>query len=93
MRFMTTVGEVEYNRSDGLTGDPDLVERILEYVEIGRPAGCNFWGEIAPSFESLWTAYLSICGALTEITGQEPYVDEIPDNPAGYDEEGPTPPA
>jgi len=87
VRFSTPEGDVTFD-GGSLAGDETLVSFIEHYVEIGIPAGCNFWGQIEPSLASDWEAYLTICGALTEMFGYEPDVDEIPANPAGYEEEG-----
>lgn len=89
MKFTTLNGEVTFESGE-LGGDANLVQFVHEYVLTGVPAGCNYWSEIAPSLASEWEAYLTICGALAYLFGgQEPVVDGVPENPDGYEEEGP----
>jgi hypothetical protein len=89
MKFTTDLGTVEFVNGV-LTGEPGLVLYVQGYIKAGVPAGCDYWGEIAPSLESDWKAYLSICGALSSLLDIEPDVDVVPANPDGYDPEGPT---
>lgn len=90
MRFTTVTGDVlEWSKETGLTGDPRLVEQVQFIIDEGIPCGCNYWGEIDPSLDTEWEAYLSICGALAHIMQIEPEVVGVPDNPAGYEPEGP----
>lgn len=87
MKFTTVRGSVEF-ASGSLSGDPYLVAFINSYVESGIPTGCNYWGAVEPGLGSDWQAYMTICGALTGLTGQEPVVEGVPENPDGYQEEG-----
>jgi len=91
MRFTTGTGRVlEWDKATGLTGDPLLVEQVQFVIDEGIPCGCNYWGEIEPSLDTPWQAYLTVCGALAHIfAGVEPKVDGVPNNPAGYEPEGP----
>lgn len=88
MRFVTFTGE-EISFDGEVRGDPDLVAAIHRYIEAGEPSGCDYWGQIDPSLDTPWEAYLSICGALTAITGDAPVVHDVPANPDGYEPEGP----
>lgn len=90
MKFTTTTGRSVSFDDGELTGDPFLVEFVQDYIKSGTLAGCNYWGEVEPGLGSDWQAYLTICGALAFLfVGQEPVVDEIPENPDGYEPEGP----
>lgn len=90
MRFEDVTGRaVEWSESEGLVGNAALVSGVNEVIEEGTLCGCNYWGEIEPSLDTPWQAYLTICGAIRHLTGVEPSVDRVPDNPAGYQPEGP----
>ena len=71
-------------------GDTDLIDSVQHVIEDKIPCGCNFRGEIDPSLDTDWKAYLTICGALSYLYGTSPKrVVGVPDNPAGYQPEGP----
>jgi hypothetical protein len=88
VRFTNEFGTVEFVDGE-IRGDERLVAYIRMVIDLGVPCGCDFWGSIEPSLDSEWRAYLAICGAIKYITGVEPSVDEVPDNPDGYEPEGP----
>lgn len=72
-----------------LYGDTELIRLVQSVISTGAPCGCNYWGEITPSLDTDWEAYLTVCGALKAIYGQHPDVTGVPDNPDGYEPEGP----
>ncbi len=88
MRFVTFTGD-EITFDGEVRGPEDLVSAIHFYIEVGEPAGCDYWNRIDPSLATPWEAYLTICGALTAITGEAPAVHDVPANPNGYEAEGP----
>ena len=77
----------EYYRGT-LSGSQRLMEIVNATIQAGEPCGCNYWGVIEPSLATPWQAYLTICGAISQAYGQEPWFYPVPPNPAGYDEEG-----
>lgn len=90
MRFTSEFGTVEF--ADGkMSGDEEMIWYVESVIDQNLPCGCNYWGSIDPSLDSEWKAYLTICGAMRYITGVEPEVDAVPDNPDGYQPEGPWP--
>lgn len=89
MKF--TIDEMWVEFRDGqLSGSDVLVSIINTAVEVGEYCGCNYWGDVKASLDTPWQAYLTICGAIRNATLNEPLVDgQIPENPAGYEPEGP----
>lgn len=87
MRFSTRFGTVEFDNGN-LSGDEELISSVKQVIASGRLCGCNFWQSIKPSLDTEWEAYLTICGALGHVTGREPEVSDVPDNPDGYEPEG-----
>lgn len=87
MRFSTRFGTVEFDNGN-LSGDEELISSVKQVIASGRLCGCNFWQSIKPSLDTEWEAYLTICGALGHVTGREPDVSDVPDNPDGYEPEG-----
>jgi len=86
-----TIDDRSIEFEDGrLSGDKALIATVLTAVEDRNECGCNFWGEIPADLGTDWSAYLTICGAIRNRFGEEPVVDLVPDNPAGYEPEGVT---
>jgi hypothetical protein len=89
MRFRTMDGRtVTYSNGD-VSGDQRLVTAVRFVVESSVDCGCNFWSAQPASLSTEWGAYLTICATLRRMTGFEPIVDRVPENPDGYMPEGP----
>lgn len=89
MRFTIEGRDVEYDEGSGhVAGDQTLVSVVRDAVAEGARCGCNYWADIRADLSTEWTAYLTICGALTQAFGYAPSVDRVPDNPSGYEPEG-----
>lgn len=88
MKFTTDDGRsIEWKRGI-LTGDDGLVSAVTEAVREG--IGCSFawWGEVKASIKYPFDAYLTIGSVLFNESGSNPEIDEVPENPDGYVEEG-----
>jgi len=90
MRFKDRFGRiVDWEKGFGLSGDEELVAAVNQVIEDGASCDCDFWAPVTASLDSDWEAYLTICSAITRATLEEPEVDQVPENPAGYEPEGP----
>lgn len=89
MRFTTWDGRQVTFENGVLSGNEVLVGAVERFVELGIECGCDYWGERPADLSSDWRAYLTICGTIAVITGHEPEVDRVPQNPDGYEPEGP----
>lgn len=88
--FTTNDGRrVEWSEGQGISGDDDLVRQVEYNIENETPCGCDYWGEIEPSLDTAWEAYLTICGSIFRVTGEDPEIVGVPENPDGYEPEGP----
>jgi hypothetical protein len=72
-----------------LSGDQQIISAVSAVVEEGVRCDCDFWGAETASLSSDWSAYLTVCATIRWMTGFEPIVDRVPDNPDGYQPEGP----
>lgn len=72
-----------------LTGDEDHVRVVHAAIEIDNPSAMfNYWGERDAALTPEFTAYITIGYALQSEYGEVEF-DNIPDNPDGYEPEGP----
>jgi hypothetical protein len=93
MKFTTIDDGVTITWDDGLLGgDEEAVTAVYRRVAHGEPSGWNYWDSIPPSVRTEWDAYLTIGATLIEVfalTNIDITVDPIPENPDGYQAEGP----
>lgn len=88
MRFTTDDGRsIEWKRGI-LTGDDGLVSLVSNAVQERVACAYDYWGEREASLRYPFDAYLTIGSVLFNEFGVNPTVDEVPDNPDGYVEEG-----
>jgi len=88
MRFTTDDGRsIEWKRGI-LTGDDGLISLVSNAVQEGIACSFNYWGERKASISYAFDAYVTIGSVIFNETGANPDIDEVPDNPDGYVEEG-----
>jgi hypothetical protein len=74
-----------------VAGDPELVRAVLRRCASGELVGFNYWENFTPSVRAEFDAYVTIGCVLEELFGRVT-VDAVPENPDGYQEEGPVGP-
>lgn len=91
MRFTFTTYSQEQSvtwDSGRLSGDPYLIKLIEALVSEGVLVSFNYWGARPADLTTEFNAYLTVGSILTSLADAIPTVDRVPDNPAGYEEEG-----
>lgn len=85
----TTDGNRTVTWANGeITGEPTLVAIVNIVVDEARPVQFNYWGARPANLTTEFDAYITIGSVLRGLTGMDPTVDNVPDNPDGYEPEG-----
>lgn len=72
-----------------LVGPKSLLRYVDGLVADKVPVSFDFWAPVRASLDSEWDAYITIGNAYTAVFNDKPFVPSPPDNPAGYEPEGP----